>query len=162
MLKKIFTLCLSFGIVSFAMCACSEDSNDNSGSNGKNGKQELCDGSKVYECSTVKGLDGSDVVVSVEKICSNSKWERMETSCSTGKCDETTGKCVEPVKCNNGEKCPDGMSCSVYGICKDNECTDDTACNGKYCVNNLCVQCSEDHLCEEGQVCDKGKCKVNS
>ncbi len=160
MIKKLLVLAMAFSMVGFV--GCSDDEEDNNTPSVPSQKETTCTVSAKYQCIMIDIL-GQQAVGSREEICSvengQVKWEKMERSCASEKCDESTGKCVDVPSCDNGKACPDGLSCSPLMTCLKPKCSEDSECDGMYCVNNFCVHCdSTDHPCADGKTCEKGKC----
>lgn len=159
MIKKLLVMAMAFSMLGFV--GCSDDEEDSSIPEPTK-KEVKCDYTTKYTC-VMLDIMGKQAVGSREETCTveNGKVnvQKSENSCTSEQCDEATGKCVEPPSCENGQACPDGLSCSPLMTCLKPKCNDDSECDGMYCVNKFCVHCdSTDHPCADGKACEKGKC----
>ena len=105
------------------------------------------------------------------QYCTNYKCvarKAYQASCSSGDQCLTTrclsGKCACEPKVS-GRGCPAGKSkCGGSAERYCYQCTSDSHCSGstRYCNNNVCISCKEDHHCNTNQYCSKTGCKSSA
>jgi len=105
------------------------------------------------------------------QYCTNYKCvarKAYQASCSSGDQCLTTrclsGKCACEPKVS-GRGCPAGKSkCGGSAERYCYQCTSDSHCSGstRYCNNNVCISCKEDHHCATNQYCSKTGCKSSA
>lgn len=93
--------------------------------------------------------EGQDYVEIIPLI----DFEGLAVWIKCSECDECDWKRVVITPCDDDTDCP---SCSV---CKEGEycvyiCADD-----EFCKENRCVECDDEHPCENGKICVIGKCQ---
>jgi len=97
----------------------------------------------------------------------------LDTQCSVGSCNATTGLC-EAINVANGTTCDDGSACTTNDTCNAGICggTAISCDDGNSCTTNSCdpatgcvtanvadnTACNDGSLCTSGDVCTAGTC----
>ena len=109
-------------------------------------------------------------------ICQGTPKTCPGNQCNTGKCDKTTGFCVNvplsgSVKCDDNDKCSENDTCQA-GVCKGSpmDCSPFTdTCNTGICNSGTgkcmkvaksgTIKCDDTDKCTDNDICSNGVCK---
>lgn len=90
----------------------------------------------------------------------------LNSQCPQGlRCNKVTTVCEEDLGCSTADDCSAGETCNVGSRTCVPKCTVDTQSEvcapGERCVNEQCVQCTDNSECGVGLVCDAaGRCSA--